>query len=101
MVEISEGTAEGNIKHIQRILVYIPALSFSGNDYNFTQPVELALGAGVISACTDVTTNDDEVYESNETLVATLSSTNDDVIITISSASILIIDNDGKVFCIW
>ena len=40
-------------------------------------------------------TTDDEIYEADESFFATLTSTNEGVVITISSAAILITDNDG------
>lgn len=69
---------------------------FLGSDYSLVQPVELVLSGGVTRTCADIVAIGDEVYEDNESFFAVLSSPNDDVIITTSSASILIIDNDGK-----
>ena len=51
--------------------------------------------AGETSTCTDIMTTDDEIYEADESFFATLTSTIEDVVLTISSAAILITDDDG------
>jgi hypothetical protein len=81
-VDATEGTAEGS-------------------DYDLTQPAELVLFAGETRTCTDIMTTDDEIYEDDESFFATLSSTNEDVLVTINSAVILITDDDGKMLFPW
>ena len=68
---------------------------FLESDYNLTQPAELVLVAGETRTCTDIMTTDDEIYEDDESFFATLTSANEGVVITISSAAILITDDDG------
>ena len=68
---------------------------FPGNDFEISDPVQLVLGSGTTSTCTDIATTHDEVYEDTESFTATLTTTNGDVAITIDSATILITDNDG------
>lgn len=48
------------------------------------------------TVCTGIATTDDDIYEENETLSVSLSSTSDDVNIIIGSAIVEIINNDGK-----
>lgn len=57
------------------------------------------IGNGVPSSCTNIMTRDDDVYEDDESFFATLSSQYENIIFPISSASILIIENDGTVRC--
>ena len=71
------------------------ALRFLASDYNLTQPAELVLFAGENRTCTYIMTTDDEIYEADESFFATLTSANEGVVITISSAAILITDDDG------
>ena len=66
-----------------------------GNDFEISDPVQLVLGSGTTSTCTDIATIHDEVYEDTESFTATLYTTNGDVTVTIDSATILITDNDG------
>ena len=100
-VDTTEGTAEGIIKPSQGIPVNVFAFCFLGSDYNLTQPAELVLFAGENRTCTDIMTTDDEIYEDDESFFATLSSTNEDVLVTINSAVILITDDDGKMLFPW
>ena len=57
------------------------------------------IGNGVPSSCTDIMTRDDDVYEDDESFFATLSSQYENIVLPISSASVLIIENDGTVRC--
>ena len=98
-VGISEGTADGNSNHSTQVTDDVPSLSFSASDYNHTQSAALVLGAGISSTCIDIVIINDEVYEENESFLATVSTTNDNVVVTISSAVVLIIDDDGTSFC--
>ena len=93
-VDTTEGTAEG-IKPSQGIPVNEFVLCFLGSEYNLTQPAELVLFAGENRTCTFIMTTDDEIYEADESFFTTLTSTNEGVVITISSAAILITDDDG------
>ena len=92
-ITTSEGTAEGSV-HSQNNTVFHSSF-FSGNDFEISDPVQLVLGSGTTSTCTDIATTHDEVYEDTESFTATLTTTNGDVAITIDSATILITDNDG------
>ena len=51
---------------------------------------------GVSTLCADVTTTDDVVYEGNESLNLTLASEDENVDVSGSTATVSIIDNDGK-----
>ena len=51
---------------------------------------------GATRACTSIVTVDDDIYEEDETFSVSLSSTSGSVVITLSSATVQIIDNDGE-----
>ena len=51
---------------------------------------------GVNTSCTDITTDNDGIYEENETFSVSLSSTSDSVDVTVSIATVQIIDDDGR-----
>ena len=56
---------------------------------------QLVFQVGATRACTSIVTVDDDIYEEDETFSVSLSSTSDRVVITLSSATVQIIDNDG------
>ena len=64
------------------------------NDYGV--PSQLVFAVGVSTLCADVTTTDDAVYEGNESLTLTLASEDENVDVSGSTATVSIIDNDGK-----
>ena len=72
---------------------------FAGNDFNNTESFELVLDIGIASTCTSLSTFDDDLYEDDESFFATLSSTNENITLSASSATITITDNDGECFC--
>lgn len=53
---------------------------------------------GISTSCTDITTINDDIYEENETFFVSLSSTNEDIDISLSTATVQIMDNDGKYY---
>ena len=66
------------------------------NDYEVLDPSQLVFDVGVSSLCTDITTTDDAVYKGNESLTLTLASEDENVDVSGSTTTLLIIDNDGK-----
>ena len=65
------------------------------SDYGTPVPSQLVFVAGLSTRCTDITTTDDVVYETNESFTVALSSTSGNVDISGSLATVLITDNDG------
>ena len=65
------------------------------SDYGTPVPSQLVFVAGLSTRCTDITTTDDVVYETNELFTVALSSTSGNVDISGSLATVLITDNDG------
>ena len=59
-------------------------------------PPQLVFEVGATRACTSIATVDDDIYEEDETFSVSLSSTSNRVVITLSSAIVQIIDNDGE-----
>ena len=51
---------------------------------------------GSTSVCTDISTENDDVHENNETFSVTLSSTSDRINFAVGTATVQIIDNDSK-----
>ena len=51
---------------------------------------------GATSICTDITTDNDDVHEDNETFSVALSSTSDRINFAVGTATVQIIDNDSK-----
>ena len=50
---------------------------------------------GATRACSSIATVDDDIYEEDETLSVSLSSLSGSVVITLSSATVQITNNDG------
>ena len=69
---------------------------FIGSDYEGLQPIGLELDSETTVACAEMTIRDDELYEGPESFLVSLTSINSDVDIPVSSASVLVTDNDGE-----
>lgn len=65
-------------------------------DFGPPIPSQLVFDTETSTVCTSIGTDDDNVYEENETLSVSLSSTSDGVNIIIGSATVEILNNDGK-----
>lgn len=65
-------------------------------DFGTPIPSQLVFDVETSTVCTGIATIDDDIYEENETLSVSLSSTSDGVSIIIGSATVEIINNDGK-----
>lgn len=65
-------------------------------DFGTPIPSQLVFDVATSTVCTGIATTDDDIYEENETLSVSLSSTSDGVNIIIGSATVEIINNDGK-----
>lgn len=65
-------------------------------DFGTPIPSQLVFDVETSTVCTTIATVDDDIYEENETLSVSLSSTSDGVSIIIGSATVEIINNDGK-----
>ena len=65
-------------------------------DFGIPNPSQLVFDVDVNSACTGITTDNDGIYEENETFSVSLSSTSDSVDIAVSTATVQITNNDGK-----
>lgn len=65
-------------------------------DFGTPIPSQLVFDVDISTVCTTIATADDDIYEENETLSVSLSSTSDGVGIIIGSATVEIINNDGK-----
>ena len=51
---------------------------------------------GATTGCTNIATVDDNIHEEDEIFFVSLSSISDSVVITLSSATVRITDNDGR-----
>ena len=67
-------------------------------DFGIPVPSQLVFNVGVTSVCTSITTDDDTTHEENESFSVALSSTTNNVNVGISTATVLITDNDGMLF---
>jgi hypothetical protein len=64
-------------------------------DFGIPVPSQLVFNVGVTSVCTSITTDDDTTHEENESFSVALSSTTNNVNVGISTATVLITDNDN------
>lgn len=69
---------------------------FPENDFNDPEPIEVIIGNGVPRSCTNIMTRDDDIYEDDESFFVTLSSQYENIAFPVSSASVLIVENDGN-----
>ena len=95
-VSTTEGTAGGNKDDIVFSIQFLNLLLFPENDFNDPEPIEVMIGNGVPRSCTNIMTRDDDIYEDDESFFATLSSQYENIAFPISSASVLIVENDGN-----
>lgn len=65
-------------------------------DFRIPVPSQLVFDVGISTACADIATDNDNIYEENETLLVSLTSTSNGVNITVGSATVEITNNDGK-----
>ena len=61
-------------------------------------PSQLFFDVGQTSACTPIQTQNDTVYEDNEQLMLSLTTTNPSISISVGSTTVEITDNDRKDF---
>ena len=72
------------------------------DDYGTPVPQLLVFNVGTTRLCTDITTVDDEVYEDTESFRVSISliNTNDNIEVTVPTATVLITDDDCKLECL-
>ena len=69
------------------------------NDYGKLTPSLLVFERGDTRACSDISTVGDLIYEEDETFSAILSSTQESVVVAVSTSTVYIMDDDSKCTC--
>ena len=78
------------------VFEFIHGSTYTGPEFEDPVPPQLVFNVGSTSVCTDITINTDGVHENNETFSVALSSTSDRINFAVGTATVQIIDNDGK-----
>lgn len=79
-------------------LVYIYPYLYLVDDFLLPPSLQLVFGTGDTSACVNIPTQSDLIYEENELFNLLLTSTNPSIIIGVGSTVVEVTDDDSKPF---